>query len=127
MSKTQTFYLCELCGNMVGMVENAGVPLSCCGQVMKKLQPNTTDAAQEKHVPVVEISGDTCKVSVGSAAHPMTEEHLIPWIYIMTENGGQRKSLAAGAAPEAVFRLVDDKVSSVYAYCNLHGLWMASV
>ena len=127
MGKLQTFYLCEKCGNIVGMVENAGVPLNCCGKAMKKLEPNTADAAQEKHVPVAEITGDTCKVSVGSAAHPMTEEHLISWVYIMTEKGGQRKNLAAGAAPEAVFRLVDDSVSVVYAYCNLHGLWMTTV
>jgi len=127
LSKVQTFYLCETCGNLVGMVYNAGIELYCCGKPMKELKPNTTDAAQEKHVPVVSVSGNTCKVSVGSTPHPMTEEHLISWIYLKTERGGQRKNLEAGEAPELVFSVIDDKAISAYAYCNLHGLWVTEI
>ena len=127
MTKEQVFYICETCGNLVGMVNNANVPLVCCGKPMKELKPNSTDAAQEKHVPVAVVSGDKCKVTIGSVAHPMTEEHQIDWVYLKTEKGGQRKSLAVGGAPEAVFGLVDDKAVAVYAYCNLHGLWKADL
>ena len=127
MAKKQSFFLCETCGNLTGMVNNAGVPLVCCGKPMKELKPNTTDAAKEKHVPVATVAGDTCKVAIGSAAHPMTEEHLVSWVYLQTEKGGQRKNLAAGEAPEAVFALVGDKAVAVYAYCNLHGLWEAEI
>jgi superoxide reductase len=127
MEKEQVFYICETCGNLVGMVNNANVPLVCCGSPMKELKPNSTDAAQEKHVPVAEVTGDQCKVAIGSAAHPMTDEHRIAWVYLKTEKGGQRKNLAAGEAPEAVFGLVGDKALAVYAYCNLHGLWKAEV
>ena len=42
----------------------------------KELIAGSTDAAQEKHVPVVSVDGNSVKVDVGSVAHPMTEEHL---------------------------------------------------
>jgi len=127
MSRKQSFFLCEICGNLVGMIDNGSEPLVCCGKPMKELKANSTDAAQEKHVPVVTVSGEKCKVSVGSAPHPMTEEHLITWVYLKTERGGQRKILKAGEAPEVVFGVYEDKPEAVYAYCNLHGLWMAEI
>lgn len=121
------FFICRHCGNIVGMVFDAKVPMTCCGEVMEELVPNTVDAAQEKHVPVVTVEGNMVTVKVGSAEHPMTEAHLINWIYIETEKGGQRKVLQAGEAPEAKFALVDDKAIAAYAYCNLHSLWVAEI
>ena len=80
----------------------------------------------EKHVPVCETSGNLVTVSVGSVAHPMLDVHSIEWIMLETEQGRQRKTLKPGDEPKAVFALVDgDKVTAVYAYCNLHGLWKA--
>ena len=67
------------------------------------------------------------KVSVGAVEHPMTEEHLIQWVYVQTEHGGQRKALKPGDDPKVTFSLDNDKVVAVYAYCNLHGLWMAEI
>ena len=121
------FYVCRKCGNMVGMLHESGVPLMCCGQKMEELTPNTVEASQEKHLPVVAVNGDTVSVKVGSAAHPMMEEHFIEWIYLQTENGGQRKVLKPGDAPEAEFVLKNDKPVAVYAFCNLHGLWMTEI
>ena len=121
------FYLCKHCGNLVGMINNSGVPIICCGEEMMELVPNTTDAAQEKHVPVVTVDENKVTVEVGSVPHPMEEAHYIQWIYILTENGGQRKSLKPGSAPKAVFELVDDKAIAALAYCNLHGLWKADI
>ena len=125
MSKETKFFVCEHCGNLVEMIHDAGVPMMCCGQKMTELKPNTTDAAVEKHVPVVKVEGDTVTVDVSSVTHPMTEEHHIAWIYLETEKGGQRKVLDPTAAPEAKFQLVDDKAIKAFAYCNLHGLWAA--
>ena len=119
------FFICKHCGNIVGMVFDATVPMMCCGEKMTELVPNTTDAAQEKHVPVISVDGNVVTVKIGSAPHPMTEAHLITWVYLETEKGGQRKVLHAGEAPEVKFALVDDKPLAAYAYCNLHGLWMA--
>ena len=90
----------------------------------KELIAGSTDAAQEKHVPVVMKKCKTVKVDVGSVAHPMTEEHLIEWVALETEQGYQVQYLKVNDAPVCVFKLADgDKAVGVYAYCNLHGLW----
>ena len=117
------FYLCEHCGNLIGMIHNAGVPMKCCGQNMKMLEPGVVEASHEKHIPVVTVEGNTVKVEIGSVAHPMTEEHSIEWVYLQTCRGGQRKALKPGNAPVVTFALADETPCAVYAYCNLHGLW----
>lgn len=117
------FYICKHCGNMVGMIKDAGVPIICCGEPMTELTPNTVEASNEKHLPAVTVDGNNVHVEVGTVAHPMLAAHYIEWIYLETEKGGQRKALAAGDAPVADFTVVDDKPVAVYAYCNLHGLW----
>ena len=117
------FYVCAHCGNLVGMIHDAGVPLVCCGQKMQQLEPGTVEASVEKHLPVAVVEGSTVKVTVGSVAHPMTEEHSIQWVYLQTDRGGQRKNLCPGMEPNVVFALADEKPVAVYAYCNLHGLW----
>ena len=122
------FYICKHCGNMIGMIKSSGVNVVCCGDPMTELKPNTVEASQEKHLPVVTIEGNIVKVKVGSVEHPMTEEHHIAWIYLETEQGSQRKKLAVGSKPEAEFALAGgDKVVGVYEYCNLHGLWLTKV
>lgn len=120
---SQKFFICKHCGNLVGLINNAKVPMVCCGEKMTELVPNTVEASSEKHLPVVNVNGDTVEVSVGSINHPMLEEHSILWIYLETEKGGQRKSLKPNEEPKVTFKLADDKPISVFAYCNLHGLW----
>ena len=117
------FYICRHCGNLVGMVNDAGVPIVCCGEKMEALIPNTVEASGEKHIPVVTLEDNVLRVKVGSADHPMLPEHYIQWVYVQTENGGQRKALKPGDAPRVSFCLSGDKAVAVYAYCNLHGLW----
>lgn len=128
MCNKQRFFFCKLCGKIIGMINDPGNPTICCGQEMEELVSNTVEASQEKHLPVVAVSGDTVEVTIGSAPHPMVEEHYIPWVYLKTSHGGQRKCLGAGMEPKAQFKLtVDEKVISAYAYCNLHGLWRTDV
>ena len=118
------FYVCEHCGNKITFVESKGVPVMCCGQKMTELVPNTVDAAQEKHVPVVEQDGDKVVVKVGSVEHPMVEEHLIQWVAVETEKGSQIKYLKPEQKPEAAFVLAEgEELVAAYEYCNLHGLW----
>lgn len=121
------FYICEHCGNLVEVINDAGVPLVCCGQKMTKLEAGTVEASHEKHIPVVTVEGNTVKVDIGSVAHPMTEEHSILWVYLQTDKGGQRKSLEVGSEPSVSFALLDEKPVAVYAYCNLHGLWKTEI
>ena len=89
-----------------------------------ELVANTVDAAQEKHVPVIKVTGDEVKVEVGSVEHPSLEAHYIEFIVLITETGMQMKWLKPGMKPEAVFK-VTDKPIAAYEYCNLHGLWKA--
>lgn len=121
------FFVCERCGNIIGMIEPSGVPVVCCGQKMTPLVPGTVDASREKHVPAVTVEDGMVKVVVGSVLHPMTEEHHISWVYLQTDKGGQRKCLSPGEEPSVVFALADDKPVAVYAYCNLHGLWKTEI
>ncbi|MGL4985741.1 MAG: desulfoferrodoxin family protein [Treponemataceae bacterium] len=119
----QKFFRCKHCGNLIGMIYNSGVKIKCCGEDMQELIANTTEAANEKHIPVVTQNGNKVTVTIGEVEHPMTEEHFIQWIYVQTEKGGHRHNFKAGDKPVAEFELVNDKVVSVFEYCNIHGLW----
>lgn len=128
MCKEQKFYLCKHCGNLVGMINSSGVSIVCCGDKMTELVPNTSDGATEKHVPVVSVSGNTVTVDIGSAPHPMTEEHYIMWVYLKTSQGGHRKCLEPGNKPQVKFALSEgEEALEAYEYCNLHGLWKADI
>ena len=117
-------YKCGVCGNMVELIHVGGGTLVCCGEDMTLLRENTTDAATEKHVPVIEKLDDGYKVTVGSVAHPMVKEHYIEWIELVADGKAYRQFLNPGDEPSAVFHIEADEV---YAreYCNLHGLWKA--
>ena len=122
------FFVCKHCGNMIGLLHDAGVPMMCCGEKMVELVPNTTDAAQEKHVPVATVEGNKVVVNIGSVDHTMSAEHWIQWVYLETDKGGHRKVLNPGEKPNVVFALTEDeKPLAVYEYCNLHGLWVAKL
>ena len=122
----QKFYICEHCGKIITAVKESGVPVMCCGQKRKELVPGTVEAAVEKHIPVYTVENNIVSVKVGEVAHPMLAEHSIEWVAVATKQGCQIKPLAVGSAPEAAFALCEgDEVETVYAYCNLHGLWKA--
>ncbi|TFG84986.1 MAG: desulfoferrodoxin [Spirochaetales bacterium] len=124
MTQTMQVYKCELCGNIVEVLHAGEGELVCCGQPMKLLKENTTDAAKEKHVPVIEKTADGWRVVVGAVAHPMEEKHYIEWIELVANGAVHRVHLKPGDRPEAEFRV---KATKVFAreYCNLHGLWRA--
>lgn len=122
-NKEARFYLCKHCKNLMGMIHNSGVPVICCGEPMIELQPNSSEGAQEKHLPVVSVDGNKVTVKVGEVEHPMSGEHYIQWVYLETRHGGQRKGFEPEDKPEATFLLEDDVPFAVYGYCNLHGLW----
>jgi len=115
------FYRCERCGNIVALIKKGGGTLTCCGQAMTKLEANSTDAATEKHVPVVTKENGKIHVVVGSTLHPMLQEHYIEWIALVADDKVEFKYLKPGEEPKASFS--EAKSGTVYAYCNLHGLW----
>lgn len=122
------FLYCEHCGNLVEMAVDKGVPILCCGQKMTELIPNTTDAAGEKHVPVVKVEGKQVTVDIGEVTHPMMKEHSILFICLETDQGWQHKALHPEEKPEAVFALSEgEKPLAAYEFCNLHGLWKSEI
>ena len=119
-----SFYRCPVCGEMVLMVKKAKCTPCCCGKEMVELKAGAVDAALEKHVPACSVSDGVLCVKVGSVEHPMTEEHHIAFIWLVTDKGVHRAVLDHTGAPEAVFRLAEgEKAEAVYEFCNLHGLW----
>ena len=112
--------------HMIEVYGDEVLDLTCAGAPLKAIVPNSVDAAKEKHVPVAtyDATKNEVHVTVGSVAHPMTEEHLIEYIILVTKKGVQRVDLTATDAPEVTFRLADgDTPVKVLEYCNLHGLW----
>ena len=105
------FYKCSHCGNIVAYVQDNGPKVVCCGEEMKEMVANTTDAATEKHVPVVTVDGNQVTVSVGSVTHPMEEKHYIQWISLQTEQGNQRKALKPGQEPTVTFAMAPGDIT----------------
>lgn len=118
------YYLCEICGNLVGLIKSGGGKLVCCGEPMTELIPKTTEEGSEKHLPVVTVEGSKVTVNIGSVEHPMTEEHHIDFVTIYYNNRAQRFNLSHTGKPVATFT-IDEEYSAleVYSYCNIHGLW----
>ena len=117
--------ICPKCGKETS---NNSTFCNNCGSAMTELIPNTTDAANEKHVPVVTVDGSKVSVAVGSVEHPMLDAHYIQWIAVETNKGVQFKYLKPGEAPVAEFVLAEGETAvAAYEYCNLHGLWKAEV
>jgi len=124
VTQLNELYKCNVCGNMVAMVHTGRGKLVCCGQPMELLTEKTEDVGREKHVPVVERSGERVLVKVGSVPHPMVEEHYIEWVEVLTDDGSYRRFLKPGDQPEAEFCVQGERLT-VREYCNLHGLWKA--
>ena len=124
MPKCLEVYKCNLCGNMVEVINAGGGELVCCGEAMVLQVENTVDAAKEKHVPVIEKGEGNVTVKVGSVPHPMEEAHYIQWIEVIDGGKVSRQMLKPGQAPEATFCVKSNTIIA-REYCNLHGHWKA--
>jgi superoxide reductase len=122
MAKKLEIYKCEMCGNIIEVLHGGKGQLICCGEPMTQLKENTTDAATEKHVPVIEKIDGGYRVEVGSVPHPMEAKHYIEWIQLLADGEACRQFLEPGQKPEAVFHIEADEVSA-REFCNIHGLW----
>lgn len=122
MTKRLQVFKCDVCGNMVEVLHEGIGELVCCNQPMTLQEENTVDAAQEKHVPVIEKTAEGVLVKVGSVEHPMQEKHFIEWIQLLADGKSYRQFLNPNEKPEAVFKVEADELSA-REFCNLHGLW----
>ncbi len=116
---------CNHCGAMVKVLQDCtcnGCGIKCCDEQMQELEPNSVDAAIEKHVPTYEIVGDKIIVKVN---HVMEEEHYIEWVCVVDEN--KEKTVYFKPGEEAQAKFCYSKGAILYAYCNKHGLWKKEV
>jgi superoxide reductase len=118
-------YQCEVCGNMVEVLQVGKGTLVCCGQSMVLQKENKKEASLEKHIPVIEPTAGGFRVSVGSLPHPMEEKHFIEWIELVADGKAYRQFLNPGETPQAFFTLEAKKIAA-RAFCNLHGMWKSS-
>lgn len=123
-------YVCKFCGNLVAMVNDTGRNIGCCGKNMSEVTPVADGDKREKHTPVAEMKGDKIRITVGPAdnKHPMTHEHGVAWVCLVTTEGSHRKKLRPDGEAEAEFLLSPgEKPIKAFAYCNLHGLWVSEL
>lgn len=115
---------CNVCGNIVELVEKGGGEIVCCGQAMEILDASQKEEGREKHIPVLTIEDDKVIVDVGSIPHPMVDEHWINFVEICVGDQLYRENLNPGDEPSVTFN-VASKGEKVEAriYCNVHGLW----
>ncbi len=116
---------CLKCGAIVKVLKDCNCEenrITCCGEEMKELIPNSVDAAVEKHVPTYEVKDGKIFVKVN---HVMEEEHYIEWISIVFEKKEVTTYLKPGEDAVAHCKYVPG--STIYAYCNKHGLWKKDV
>lgn len=121
-------FVCERCGNLVALLHGDGKRISCCERPISEITPRLGGEGKEKHTPVIHVNGDEVRVTVGpeGGMHPMESRHAIAWICLITSGGNQRKMLDPDGNAEAVFKLAEgERVVRAFAYCNLHGLWVA--
>ena len=123
MTRVRQIYRCNVCGNVVEVLNEGAPDLTCCGQLMDKLDAKTEDEGQEKHVPVIEETGSGIIVKVGSVEHPMEEKHYIKFIEVVTNNKVFRAELNPGDKPEAHFCVAKDDIVEVREFCTVHMLW----
>lgn len=127
MAKKLELYKCNVCGNLIEVVLPGDGELVCCGQPMNLLEANTTDATQEKHVPFFVKKDDELEIRIGSAPHPMVQEHYIQFIEVVSkdERYVKRKYLYPNEEPMFTLRGYDVDSLTAKEHCNLHGLWEA--
>lgn len=122
MTDIKEIYRCNICGNIVEVVNKGPGQLVCCGEKMELLKAETKETGSEKHVPIIEKIENGVRVKVGAVEHPMADNHYITWIELIADGYVYRKHLKPGDKPEAVFHITGENLSC-REYCSVHGLW----
>lgn len=124
-----TFKKCNRCGQIIGVINDTGMPIICCGEKMETISPCKVEKELgEKHIPVIKQEGNKLTVKVGESLHPSSKDHFVEWVALVTNKGHQRKIINPEDKPIVTFMLDDgEKPLEVYAYCNIHSLWELEV
>ena len=115
-------YKCNICGNIVQILQEGDGNLICCGKEMQLMGIQyDTDEVGEKHTPKTEIKNGKKYVNV--IGHPMTKEHYIQFIETYTKDKKELhlKFFGPEELPEMEAKLDGD--FNAIEYCNIHHLW----
>lgn len=127
MSEKLEIYKCNVCGNIVEIINPGEGKLVCCSIPMEHLEEKSSDAdMQEKHVPIITMEGDNKIIRVGSIEHPMEENHYIIFIEAISSDGKYLKRKFLNPGDEPKLELKPTCVHSGFTareLCNIHGLW----
>ena len=124
MDRKSKFFICNKCKNLMLNYQFSGNIPTCCHEKMENMNPKSEDDGKEKHSPIVKVDGERVIVTVGETPHPMTDDHGISWIYLVTKFGDARKYLLPGDEPTATFTIEKGDIPiAAYAHCNLHSIW----
>ena len=109
------FYVCPICGNVVHALGEGS--FSCCGSQMLPQEPEdaTMDAA---HAFTAEHIEHDWFITLD---HPMTKQHYISFVALVTSDTIQLKKLYPEQSIEV--RLPMRGSGWLYLYCNQHGLF----
>jgi len=143
MTKIKEIYKCNICGNVVEVLENGVGTLVCCGQDMELIKEAIDEVKQtseevketavetpktpeqelnDKHKPVIEKKDNKIVVTISKNEHPMTKDHHINWIEVSIDGSIYMKKLNLGDKPVFEIKGSGKKISA-RALCNIHGLW----
>lgn len=126
MNKFNEIYKCDICGNVINILRGRAGELVCCGKNMKLENEKNEEGGMEKHIPVAEKilnSENSWIIKVGEVEHPMSEEHFIEWIEVLTSD---KKVIRIFLNPEdkPITKIQTKfKIIQIRTYCNIHGLW----
>ena len=119
------FYKCSKCIGILFKLKSHNNAISCCDEEMQEIKVNNVDYSNEKHMPQISFSNNLMNVSIGSTTHPMTNDHLIEWVFVEYANGGEFVYLYN--EPFVTLNVLGKVVKNVYSYCNQHGLWLKEI
>ncbi|MDO5557126.1 MAG: desulfoferrodoxin family protein [Clostridia bacterium] len=125
MKKNVRFYICSTCGNQIGLIHSNGNDISCCGHKMDLMEVNESEELFTSHLPIFSKSEDEIVIKVGNKEHPMTKEHFIMWIAQVSDHTTFRTQLYPEQSTTLRFKYIPN--STIYAYCNKHGLFAKKV
>lgn len=111
------FYVCPICGNII--YSTGETVVSCCGIVLPVLDAEPADEAHHLNVEKIE---DEYYVTV---PHEMSKKHYISFIAAVKDDGCEVRKLYAEGNAEARFKI--SRTKYLLYYCNVHGLFRASV
>lgn len=119
------FYRCNTCGNLLLTMIDPNVTPTCCGTSMEILMSNRSTEGAEKHIPIIEVNGNTTTVKVGMQPHPMSTEHRVEWVALTNGERLEIQKLGSSSVPVATFTDMEqgDGKLKAYSFCNIHGLW----